>query len=89
MYLFIGSSSLLSIFAFPPGKLGSALNAIQSPSQIVFRLFAIGAVTGALAMIIVAAYSILAPRIRRYVSSLRMRRVHQSHRSPSNGRRSS
>lgn len=69
-----------------PVALEQFLAAQESPLSFVVRLVLIGAVTGSLAMIIFAVYTALAPRMRRYVSHLRMRRIRRSHRSPESGR---
>lgn len=89
MYAFLGFSFTVWAAASDLESIGAVPSVFETPFQIVVRLFAIGALTGALALLVFAAYAILAPRIRRYVSSLRMRRVRRSHRSPSNGGSSS
>lgn len=50
---------------------------LESPMDVVIQLFLIGAATGSLALAVLAGYSILAPRIRRFVSSRRMDRIRQ------------
>lgn len=49
--------------------------AAETPLVFTIRLLLTGAATGAVMVSIFIAYAVLAPRVRRYVAMLRMRRI--------------